>query len=89
VGKPLGIQEVKPGPAVRWVRPERHPGYSAPGIGDAEGWFHTGDVGELDEKGHLRIRGRKDVIVTAEGEKRFPGDVEAARPGPGCAKPAS
>jgi long-chain acyl-CoA synthetase len=82
VGKPLGIQEVKLGPGGEvWVKgPNVTPGYlGVGGVGDAEGWFHTGDVGELDEKGHLRIRGRvKDVIVTAEGENVFPGDVEAA-----------
>ena len=82
VGKPLGIQEMKLGPGGEvWVKgPNVTPGYLGAGnIGDAEGWFHTGDVGELDEKGHLRIRGRvKDVIVTAEGENVFPGDVEAA-----------
>jgi long-chain acyl-CoA synthetase len=42
------------------------------------GWFHTGDLGELDAQGNLIIRGRKkDVIVTAEGLKVFPEDVEA------------
>ena len=43
-----------------------------------EGWFHTGDVGELDSDGNLIIRGRKkEMIVTAEGLKVFPDDVEA------------
>jgi long-chain acyl-CoA synthetase len=43
----------------------------------ADGWFHTGDVGELDSEGHLLIRGRKkEMIVTPEGLKVFPGDVE-------------
>ena len=41
------------------------------------GWFHTGDLGALDEAGHLVIRGRKkDVIATPEGLKVFPEDVE-------------
>jgi long-chain acyl-CoA synthetase len=42
-----------------------------------DGWFHTGDIGELDSEGHLQIRGRKkEMIVTPEGLKVFPEDVE-------------
>src|SRR6185312_16906970 len=42
-----------------------------------DGWFHTGDLGELDAWGNLIIRGRKkEVIVTPEGLKVFPEDVE-------------
>lgn len=44
---------------------------------DAEGWLHTGDIGELDAKGRLFIRGRKkEMIVTPEGLNVFPDDVE-------------
>ncbi len=44
---------------------------------DAEGWFHTGDIGGLDEQGRLFIRGRKkEMIVTPEGLNVFPEDVE-------------
>ena len=41
------------------------------------GWFHTGDIGAIDEDGYLIIRGRKnEMIVTPEGLKVFPEDVE-------------
>ena len=43
----------------------------------ADGWFHTGDVGEIGADGQLFIRGRKkEMIVTAEGLNVFPEDVE-------------
>ena len=41
------------------------------------GWFHTGDIGEIGTDGRLFIKGRKkEVIVTPEGLKVFPEDVE-------------
>jgi long-chain acyl-CoA synthetase len=44
-----------------------------------DGWFHTGDVGEIDSTGQLRIKGRKkEMIVTPEGLNVFPEDVEQA-----------
>jgi long-chain acyl-CoA synthetase len=42
-----------------------------------DGWFHTGDIGGLDDEGRLYIRGRKkEMIVTPEGLNVFPEDVE-------------
>src|SRR6185436_9177843 len=44
-----------------------------------DGWFHTGDIGGLDDEGRLYIRGRKkEMIVTPEGLNVFPEDVERA-----------
>ena len=42
-----------------------------------DGWFHTGDIGEVADDGQLYIRGRKkEMIVTPEGLNVFPEDVE-------------
>jgi long-chain acyl-CoA synthetase len=44
-----------------------------------DGWFHTGDIGEIGQDGQLYIRGRKkEMIVTPEGLNVFPADVEKA-----------
>ena len=45
----------------------------------SEGWYHTGDIGELDADGNLYFKGRKkDVIVTPAGMNVHPEDLETA-----------
>ena len=92
VGRPIGGVEVKiaddgeilvRGENVTqgYYKPE---GATAPAVIEAEsafrdGWFHTGDIGELDATGRLLIKGRKkEMIVTPQGLNVFPEDVERA-----------
>ena len=54
-----------------WNRPEA----TAEAI-DAEGWFHTGDAGYLDEDGFLFISDRVKDMVISGGENVYPAEVE-------------
>jgi long-chain acyl-CoA synthetase len=83
VGKPVAGVEIKIAPDGEiLVRGESVTSgyYEAPAATASAfegGWFHTGDLGYFDDAGNLAIRGRKkEMIVTPEGLKVFPEDVE-------------
>src|SRR5690606_27103576 len=92
VGTPIGGVKVKIAPDGEILVQGENvtSGYYRPeGMGDVaaaeadsafvDGWFHTGDIGEIDPSGRLLIKGRKkEMIVTPQGLNVFPEDVERA-----------
>jgi O-succinylbenzoic acid--CoA ligase len=49
----------------------------SPGVGLVAGGFTTSDLGYLDGRGHLHVRGRADEVIVSGGENVMPDQVEA------------
>ncbi len=45
---------------------------------DAEGWYHTGDLAAMDERGYCRVEGRLTDMIIRGGENLYPREIEAA-----------
>ncbi|RLA39604.1 MAG: hypothetical protein DRR42_26980 [Gammaproteobacteria bacterium] len=75
--------EILPANHPGWVR-MRSPGMMAGYIGDQEGtrkvlrngWFYPGDIGELNEEGHLILLGRSDHMMICNGVNIYPAEIE-------------
>ena len=74
-----GSEPRTPDPGLRVPNPESRVPNSESRVLDADGWLHTGDIGERDAQGRLFIKGRKkEMIVRPDGLNVFPEDVERA-----------
>lgn len=85
ITEPKGASSTTAGPPLFCTRVEiasdqeilvRGPTVAAGAIA-ADGWLHTGDLGSLDERGHLRVTGRKADTIVSGGENVAPAEVEA------------
>ena len=84
VGRPVPYGELRISPAGEILLRGEHifmgyhnqPEKTAEAL-DADGWLHTGDVGEIDAQGYVRITDRmKDIIITAGGKNVTPSEIE-------------
>ena len=55
-----------------WNRPEQ-----SAEVLTADGWFHTGDLGVMNEEGFFKILERKDDMIVVSGFNVYPGEIEA------------
>ncbi len=55
----------------------RMPGATASAV-DRDGWFHTGDLGDMDEDGYFKITGRLKDVIVRNGTDIYPVEVEAS-----------
>ena len=81
-GRPLAVSEVRIGGdgEIELRGPTLLTGYRSGGPPplSEDGWLRTGDTGEIDERGLLRVLGRLDDVIVTGGEKVLPSEVEAA-----------
>ena len=84
-GAPLAGTEVQVAPdgTISLRGPSLARGLLAPdgrvaAIVDGDGWWATGDLGELDAPGHLVVHGRRDALIITGGENVWPEVVEGA-----------
>jgi long-chain acyl-CoA synthetase len=79
---PVGLRLSETDQEILVAGPTVMPGYwrdpeATAAVLDADGWYHTGDIGRYDERGNLVLAGRKrNIIVLPNGLNVYPEDIE-------------